>query len=195
VNGFLLIQHTKSGKQPTIHPLYGYMVYLVRIDISVVVVKLKALFSGCGKSVMANFLSQNAQTPLVFTHFFRSSTNRGPAITVSLAASMLAQVLEENTIRKSSNFPQIVQHVAPLLNRFDSCDKCSFERLWSHLQYIFSILQNFTLLIDALDECSDSNYLLMLLKRLSALRNFSNGRVIFISRYNGEYETHIQSTC
>jgi tetratricopeptide (TPR) repeat protein len=167
------------------------MVYLVRIDISVVAVMLKAQFSGCGKSVMANFLSQNAQTPLAFAHFFRSSTNRGPTMTVSLAASILAQVLEENTIRKSSNFPQIVQHVVPLLDRFDSCDTCSFERLWPHLEYIFALLQDFTLLIDALDECSDAKYLPILLKRLNALSNFSNSRVILISRYSGENEAHL----
>ena len=136
---------------------------------------------------MARFLSQNAPTPMVLTHFFRTSTNRGSTKAVSLPASILIQVLDKIDISSHPISPLIIRHIVPLSEQFSSCEECPYIRLWSALKSIFANLPSFTLLVDGFDECSDKGQSSLLLQGLDILSKLSDKRVIILSRYNTDY--------
>jgi len=144
---------------------------------------------GCGKSVMANFLTQNATTSITFTHFFRCSVDQTSIRATPLVLSLLATIYNHERISTDSQFPKMLGAIIPLFNHFQSGEDCPFPRLWDALISIFKFMPEFTLILDALDECCDTP----LFRRLEQCGSIKNARVIVLSRYHSKFEDHLQN--
>ena len=143
---------------------------------------------GCGKSVMARYLAANATTSIVLTHFFQSSVDRNSSRATPLVISILSQILKSNIARSQSDLEQVRTKVVPLLDHFSCGQDCPFMRLWPVLESILSSMPDYTLIIDALDECNDPENNDSLIKRLRLLGSKTNSRVIILSRFHAKFE-------
>ncbi|KAK6836796.1 hypothetical protein PG987_007291 [Apiospora arundinis] len=148
---------------------------------------------GCGKSVLARYLSRHRDSSLVFTHLFQSI--KGPKLNRSsvLAASILRQALQSQDLLLHPMFPSLLRtQITPLCREFNSPSECPFSRIWVIVDAVLSMLPEFTLIVDALDECSDEpDIRRQLIDKFNALSQTSNGRVILFSRQDELFSVHI----
>ena len=66
--------------------------------------ELLSLFTGCGKSVLARFLSQNATTKYAFTRYFRSSADKSSSMATPFVVALLARLFESDSLQPESHF-------------------------------------------------------------------------------------------
>lgn len=144
---------------------------------------------GCGKSVIASFLAQEAKTPLVFTHTYTLSRDQGRAPKIALVASILAHILETSC----STETRLHERLQPLLDRYSSSVDCTFQVLWACCKDTLSAVPcDFTLIVDAIDECADDAYIETLQGELEWIGcQLSKARVILVSRYKDEYKRRL----
>jgi len=138
--------------------------------------------TGCGKTVIASYLDQNAPTRLVFSHSYALSGSQEHPAKLSLAASVLGQVLEAEVQGAAAS-------LQPLTEKFTSCLRCHPSRLLDQLvSTLAAIPEDFTLLVDGLDECRDVEDLHATLQHLAELSAASrNARVVLVSRYKEDF--------
>ncbi|KAK4445325.1 hypothetical protein QBC34DRAFT_472554 [Podospora aff. communis PSN243] len=150
---------------------------------------------GCGKSVIAGYLSKEADTAFIFSHTYALSGSQGLKPNTSLAASILCQILKAETSTTTTRPSSRLEGIRTLLNRYPSCASCPFEVMWSYLEEaLASLTCDFTLILDALDECRDTDQVQKLLSHLNTLaKRLQHGRIILISRYRNDYEALLPS--
>lgn len=140
------------------------------------------IIPGCGKSVMASYLSQNMQTPMTFSHFFSTSVDGRSTRPASLAASLFAQLLQHPSAVDDRLLHDMLTGIVPLTHTFSSWENCPFVRLWSILEASLPSLPPFTAIVDGLDECQTNDNCAEILERLRAIASLPNGHVIVTSR-------------
>ena len=132
---------------------------------------------------MATYLSQNATTDLVFTHFFRNAAENSSNMATPFIIALLAQLFD--SVRSENRFSAVVGSILPFFNHFKNAAECPFHKLWPLVQMMFeNISTDFTLIVDALDECHGSNHSYDLFKRLAQLSSLTNARIVLLSRYH-----------
>ena len=159
----------------------GFQVYLERLETD----EMLNVYIGCGKSVMAKFLSQNATTKYVFTHYFRNSVDKSSSMATPFVIALLVQLFQSDSLQPQSHFAPVVGSILPLFDHFKSAAECPFHKLWPLVRMMFEAIPgDFTLTVDALDECNDPDHSDILLERLKQLSSLSHARVILLSRYH-----------
>ncbi|CAN9202013.1 unnamed protein product [Alternaria alternata] len=145
---------------------------------------------GSGKSVLAAYLAHNAHTQINIAHFLQAAVNENSTKIVTVVASILVQLLSDTSIVSNSHIlSTLVANTLPLLDRFPSCETCSFEHLWAVVQSIFDDLPPFTLIIDALDECYATEDATNLVRKLMHMSHLPQARVIIFSRHHTSLQT------
>ena len=149
------------------------------------------MYVGCGKSVIASFLAQEAKTRLVFTHTL--SGNQGRAPKLALAASILTHILKTTCSTETRLHERLHERLQPLRDRHSSSIDCTFPVLWKCCKDTLSAVPyDFTLIVDAIDECADDAYIETLQEKLEWIGcRLSKARVILISRYKDEYKRRL----
>lgn len=156
-----------------------FQVYHERLETG----ELLNFFIGCGKSVMARFLSQNATTKYAFTHYFRNSADKSSSMATRFVIALLAQLFENDSLQPESHFATIVGFILPLFDHFKSAAECPFHKLWPLVEMAFEAIPgDFTLTVDALDEYNDPDHSGVLLERVTQLSSLTHARVILLSR-------------
>ena len=134
---------------------------------------------------MAKFLSQKVTTKLVFTHYFQNSANQRSDMATPFIVALLSQLLENDDLQAGTQLPKIIKGVVPLFDHFKTAAECPFHKLWPLVQLMFEAVPcEFTLVVDALDECNDSDHSQDLSEKLSKLSLLSHARIILLSRYH-----------
>jgi tetratricopeptide (TPR) repeat protein len=137
---------------------------------------------------MANFLSQKVVANFTLTHFFRSSSDQDSTKASSLLSSVLAQLIRHYTLRSTPRFFATLKAVLPLFDHFASGIDCPFHTLRPLMDDLFGILDDFVLVVDALDECSEINQSTTVTEWLNKVSRRPNARVIILSRYHDSFE-------
>ncbi|ERF71414.1 hypothetical protein EPUS_08683 [Endocarpon pusillum Z07020] len=138
--------------------------------------------AGCGKSVLATYLAACASTDVVLTHFFYCSRRRTLAATAYFAVSLLSQLLSKYEIQRSDRFPFFIEKASPLVSHFNSGLECPADMLLAVLDDALTLVSSFTLIVDALDECTDPEDCDRILGYLGDLGSRSNTQVILLTR-------------
>ncbi|KAK0641408.1 hypothetical protein B0T16DRAFT_393690 [Cercophora newfieldiana] len=171
-----------------IHGIPGAFIFLLDLAI---VTNTEGACSGCGKSMIASYLSKTADTKFVFSYTYALSESQGPVPNIALAASILFQVLKSGASLTGTQASRLLcQDVRQLLNRYPSCASCRFDEVWPCVEKtLSSAAHDFTLIVDALDECRDANHVQELLRRLDALgKQVPGARIIIVSRFRDDYK-------
>ncbi|KAF7505120.1 hypothetical protein GJ744_001260 [Endocarpon pusillum] len=139
--------------------------------------------AGCGKSVLATYLAASASTDVVLTHFFCCSQGRTLAETANFAVSLLSQLLSKyEIIKRSDRFSSFIEKASPLVGHFSSGLECPRDRLLALLDDALTLVSSFTLIVDALDECTEPEDCDRILGYLGDLGSRSNTQVILLTR-------------
>jgi len=96
-------------------------------------------------------------------------------------------LFREKSLKRDRRFDCVVQRILKLTTLYDSGVESPRERLLDILDQVFELLSDFTLVVDALDECTnpevcDAAELYCLITYLKRLASGSKGRVIILSR-------------
>ena len=137
---------------------------------------------------MARFLAANATTNITLTHFFQSSVDLSSSRATALVISMLSQILESDITRSQPDLKPALTSIVPLFDHFRCGQDCPFLRLWPVLETVLSNMPDYTLIVDALDECNDPENNDPLIQRLLLLGSMANSRIIFLSRFHARFE-------
>lgn len=143
---------------------------------------------------MAQFLAARAKTHVTITHFFRDSVDRASCRATPFVLSILSQILKQSAARESSDLRPILSGIVPMFDHFSRGQECPFLRIWPVLEAILSDMPEYTLIIDALDECNDPDSNEHLLDRLSNLGSMPNSRVVFLSRPHARFQDPLRDT-
>ncbi|KAI9692204.1 MAG: hypothetical protein M1822_006434 [Bathelium mastoideum] len=140
---------------------------------------------------MAQYLAQQSRTPLTLTHFFQGAITRSSTKPVALAASILSQLLRSDaSIVPKAIASTIVERTLALLDNFPNYEDCPFQQLWSVIKDLLVTLPEFTLIVDALDECSAAEEASVLAERLREMSALSHAQIITLSRPHPAFEAH-----
>jgi len=153
---------------------------------------------------MANFLSKNSQfshnstSSIIFTYHFHLSDSKASAKPSFLAASVLDRVLRLREVLEDRQFHDQLKALEPLCVEFDKADHCPFSKLWVILANILVLLPNFTLIIDAMDECyaygNSGEDVGTVITSMKALASQPNARVIILSRKLASLECMLEES-
>ena len=143
---------------------------------------------------MARFLAANATTSITFTHFFQSSVDRNSSQANSLVISVLSRILKSNITGSHLDLEPVLNRIVPLFDHFSCGQDCPFLQLWSALETVLANMPNYTLIVDALDECNDPENNELLIERLRLLGSRGNSRVILLSRFHARFEGPFRET-
>jgi tetratricopeptide (TPR) repeat protein len=130
---------------------------------------------------------ENASTSIVLVHYFGNSKHPGLGATTRFATTLLARLFHEKSLKRDRRFGCVVQRILKLATRYDSGVESPHERLLDILDQVFELLSDFTLVVDALDECTNPEVcgaaeLYCLISYLKRLASGNKGRVIILSR-------------
>ena len=151
-------------------------------DVASTFVRFTYSSPGCGKSVLAKKIAKTTESDIVLTHFFRDFVGRNSALAAPFVASVLAKLCCNPKVFGNPGFHHLIDTTAPLCSYFPSSNKCPLEKLLACLDIILDLLPTFTLVVDALDECTDQKDSAPLLDYLHQLGLRQNARVILLSR-------------
>ena len=140
---------------------------------------------------MARYLAGKATTSTIITYFFQNSVDTSSSAAISLVMSILSQLLRDEKISSNPKVRPILQGILPKVQAYPSGHECPILQIWPVLEALISSLPNYTLVIDALDECDDVANEKYLLKRLCALGSMTTSRVILLSRYHARFEEQL----
>jgi tetratricopeptide (TPR) repeat protein len=155
------------------------------MSIQVVRAEVLTSDSGCGKSVMANYLvhrfTRLAQP--TFAHFFSLNTEKESADIRSFAISIILQVLKKGLDETLPRFVRIAEKIASTCLPFGNSSQLLFFTLRRMICDAFKELHEYTLIIDGLDECEPSGEPVMnLINDLIAASPEPRPRIIVLSR-------------
>ncbi|RFU27216.1 hypothetical protein B7463_g9122, partial [Scytalidium lignicola] len=149
---------------------------------------------GCGKSVMASFLARNSRARVTVTHFLQAAISQTSTWPVTVAASILVQLFRQKSMLSAASLSRMVQYILPLLDNYSTYQACPFLQLWSVLENVFDTLPNFTLVVDALDECSREEDASSLIEKLLKVSSLAHSRIIILSRHHPAFEGHLKQS-
>lgn len=144
--------------------------------------------------MLATYLAETATTDIVLTHFFRDSVDRHSARAASLAAALLTKLCQYERLVEYTCFSRVIVELLPLCAYFDSGRECPLTKLLDVLDILFDCLPACTLVVDALDECTDPDESDLLLKYLRRLGSRPHARVILLSRKHARFEEFFKHT-
>ncbi|OQU95798.1 NACHT domain-containing protein [Cladophialophora immunda] len=147
---------------------------------------------GCGKTVQANYVINNAFTPSdvpggIFAHFFQKPTSSASSTPSTLVSSILARIFRNPSLHSSPALLNGLEMITGLASRFNTSGECAFKPLWNILKSAIAHIQNYALVVDGLDECSMGDEFEDLLHGLRDLANLPNARIIILSRFNAKF--------
>ena len=143
---------------------------------------------------MARYLADKRMTDITITYYFQNSVDKSSSAAISLVVSILSQLLRIETISSNSRILSVLSSILPKVQEYPSGRDCPFSQIWPVLEALMSDILNYTLLIDALDECDDFKNEEYLLKRLCALGSRPGSRVILLSRYHARFDGPLAGT-
>ncbi|KAL2810486.1 hypothetical protein BJX63DRAFT_316956 [Aspergillus granulosus] len=108
---------------------------------------------GCGKSVLAKYLTTTLKDQYVLTHFFRDHGDSRFGLGQGFALSLISKTLEMHDAMRGPAVDSVLASITPLMNMPSS--RCRLETLLSILNKLLDLLPSFTMLVDAVDECRD----------------------------------------
>ncbi|KAL3447162.1 hypothetical protein BJX65DRAFT_277519 [Aspergillus insuetus] len=108
---------------------------------------------GCGKSVLAKYLTTTLKDQYLLTHFFRDHGDSRFGLGSSLALSLISKALEMHDSLRTSALNSVLATITQLMNMPSS--RCRLETLLTILDQLLDLLPSFTMIIDAVDECRD----------------------------------------
>ena len=116
-------------------------------------------------------------------HFFRCSAAPYSTNAVSLIASLVLQLCQDDAVAANPAFSRVLEKISRLSVAFPSAVACHLEKLLAILDEILALLSTFTVVVDALDECTDlEQNSPKLFGYLRGLASRSKARVILFSR-------------
>ncbi len=140
---------------------------------------------GCGKSVLASFLAETAETAITLPYYFEKSRSRQSTLPTFLAVSLLCKLCGRDSVTQNKRFLAILAALESLRASHDESCRVPLQKLLNVLDALFALLQAFTLIIDGLDECAESEDSSLLFKYLVELGSRPSSRVILLSRHQG----------
>jgi tetratricopeptide (TPR) repeat protein len=154
----------------------------------------QAFILGCGKTVLARFLAENAKTELVLSHYFRDSLGVSSVQAVSFAISLLVCLCRDEAVITNPRFEGVIDIIRSLSAVAKAERERNLEQLLDILNSIFNEVSDTTIIVDALDECRDvlDGNTKRLFDYLSSLAGRCKVRVIILSRYHTNIETSFQ---
>jgi len=102
------------------------------------------------------------------------------AATTHFSVTLLAELLYRS--EEIDHFPSLIQKASPLARQFSSGLECPVDRLLAVLDCALTLVPSVTLIVDALDECTDLEDRDRLLGYLVDLGSKSNTRIVLLSR-------------
>jgi hypothetical protein len=146
--------------------------------------------TGCGKSVLAAYLKETVKTDAVMLYSFQGARHQshGDVSPVAyFAVSVLVDMLGKDIIRGGKEFNTVIGEISPLREQHQLGLDCSIEKLLQILERVLDLVPNYTLIVDALDECTHSQVcnsadFSKLIAFLERLRQRSAARIIILSR-------------
>jgi hypothetical protein len=110
------------------------------------------LLPGCGKSVLAAHLAEEASVDTVVLKYFGGSARTSSlSATASFAVSLLKSLFGNVEITQHDRFPAILDRVLRLARDY-SVIECPLSELLDVLNRLIDLLPTFTLIVDGLDE-------------------------------------------
>ncbi|KAL3486504.1 hypothetical protein BJX62DRAFT_246728 [Aspergillus germanicus] len=113
----------------------------------------RARQTGCGKSVLAKYLTTTLKDQYLLTHFFRDHGDSRFGLGSSLALSLISKALEMHDNMRTPAVNSVLATITPLMNMPSS--RCRLETLLTILDQLLDLLPSFTMIVDAVDECRD----------------------------------------
>ena len=104
------------------------------------------------------------------------------AETACFAVNLLSQLLFKYEIKRSDRFPSFIEKALPLVGHFSSGLECPPDTLLAVLDDALTLVSSFTLIVDALDECTDPEDCDRILGYLGDLGSRSNTQVVLLTR-------------
>jgi len=139
--------------------------------------------SGVGKTVTAKSICnrfRDQQSPITLSYFFSASLGEAFTTAKSLAIAVLWQLCQHQDILESDGLRAILGRFPSIFSTYPAVRECRFKTLLDILDHILNFIEPFSLIVDALDECSsDSDHLAKFLLNVGSR---PNARVIVTSR-------------
>lgn len=128
-----------------------------------------------------------SRTDIVLKHAFSNTDRHNLLATIRFARILLLDLFKNQDLQRDDRFLSIVQKTLLLTRRFDNCHECRPEDLLRILDSMLDLVTTFLLVVDALDECADSEDcdqedFSTLLEYLRGIGRRLNARVILLSR-------------
>ncbi len=131
---------------------------------------------------MAKFLAGHSTSSVKIRFHFSASDDQESASPLSLATYVLSYLLKHPAVKAHQKYQGILEALESLCSESHNCDNRRFGKLWPIIDNIFHFQLEFTIIVDALDECHSGKDLDDLLSALKALASMPDGRVIVLSR-------------
>jgi tetratricopeptide (TPR) repeat protein len=150
---------------------------------------------GSGKSVLARFLASDARRTscCVIFHSFGSSACRESSHAAAFPAGVLWNLCQQTAVSKSSNFSRWLLKFSPFQNTFPCVRDCPSTKLLSLLESLLDTLPSYTLVVDALDECTGD--LQALFRYLFRLGSRPNAQVLLLARDHICRQSNLDGVC
>ncbi|RTE73792.1 hypothetical protein BHE90_011776 [Fusarium euwallaceae] len=153
---------------------------------------------GRGKSVMAGFLhehllAQGCRT--MFHRFQHSAASATHSTPTTAAASLIYQLLERSPTAETSS---AIGKLITLTSRFPmGPHRCTFEQLWGMVEVMLASQPDWTLVVDAFDECTFDGPSVpeasAFIKCLQNVTEETQTRILIFSRPDPRFDASIKS--
>lgn len=145
------------------------------------------IFSGCGKTVLASYLAEAAETETALSYFFRASGGRQLTQGTHFVATLLTRLCQKNALLEDYHMREPIAKLMLLRQSYHTACISPLEKLLEILDLVLDLLPAFTLIVDALDECADLKGSNLLLAYFQELSSRPSARVILLSRYEARF--------
>ncbi|MCJ1284702.1 hypothetical protein MMC26_004038 [Xylographa opegraphella] len=187
-NRSTLLKHIPGRAQGTCEWIFGHPAYRSWCQSDYSSCLWISGIPGCGKTVLASYIVERTTTETVLTYFFRNSSERSATLASPFAASLLATLCQHTKVVQDPSFSRVIARLLPLFTNYECASECPFDKLVEILDSVLELVPVYTLVVDALDECSDTDNTELLFNFLRKLGTRSNARVILLSRHHPKVE-------
>jgi hypothetical protein len=138
---------------------------------------------------MATFVrDRTIALEVTLTYFFSTSGDKRSSDAKSLVVSILLQLLERERAAPKPEHRNSIKTITDFCQPFDDISQCSFSLLRSTFSTALELMPEYTLIIDALDECSDLENVKHLVEDLQRVCKSPKAKVIITSRNHTEFD-------
>ncbi|CZT01742.1 uncharacterized protein RAG0_09217 [Rhynchosporium agropyri] len=146
---------------------------------------------GCGKSVISSFLTAHGfafnEAPFgVLTYYFQKTDEASSPS--AMVCSLLGKMLHHPGIVETLSLYKAVATLGSYLSRYKTGTECQISITWGVLQALLEKSDEFAMIVDGIDECTNAEDVKALLGHMADLARFPHAHVILASRYREEFQ-------